>query len=147
MAVVDAMLTRGLSGAVIARELTSKGRSVTPDTINSHAKHFQEVPTVKAVNRDLAILVRDQTVDAINEGRLEPTISQGLQAQALLDRRAEKATDNDLKLAIARLLSGSGPAGYLEPPDDLVIEGFAVEVASVGADQGFALGGELVDPE
>lgn len=127
--VVDAMLTRGLSGAFIARELTDKGRNVTPVTVNNHAKHFQEVPLVKATKQaDLAILVRDKTVEAIHEGRLEPSISHGLAAQKMLDDRAARTKGADLMMAMARLLSGSGPSGYLGPPDDLIIDGEAVEV-------------------
>jgi malate synthase len=126
---IDAMLTRGLSGAYISRELIAKGWNVSPERVNSHAKHFQELPLAKVTQKqDLAILVRDRAVEAINEGRLEPTISHGLAAQKMLDDRAARTKNADLMMAMARLLSGSGPAGYLGPPDDLIIDGEATVI-------------------
>jgi hypothetical protein len=129
LAYVDAQLTRGMTATFIALFLTDKmSTPTTPNIVLSHKKHFiAPLPEQAAKKEDLAILVRDRTVEAIREGRLEPTISHGLQAQALIDRRTEKTNDQNLMLAMARALSG-GPAGYLEPPDDLIIEGEAVPV-------------------
>jgi hypothetical protein len=72
----------------------------------------------------------------LRAGQLRVTAQHGLTAQALLDRRAEKAADRDLALNMARLLSGAvsmAPLSVIETrnvtpleigdgyaPDDLV---------------------------
>lgn len=71
---------------------------------------------------DLAPLVRDVVYAKIEAGELDPTISEGLRAQEMLDRRAEKAADIELQLVMASVLGG----GY-------VIEGEAVPVEEVEA--------------
>jgi hypothetical protein len=57
--------------------------------------------------RDFAILVQRRATEMLRDGQLRVTASHGLQAQALLDRRAEKQADRDLALNMARLLSGA----------------------------------------
>ena len=56
---------------------------------------------------DFATLVQKRAAEMLADGQLRVTASHGLQAQALLDRRAEKAADRDLAVNMARLLSGS----------------------------------------
>lgn len=134
---VDASLAKGLSAVFIADTLTNTMQLKTsPETVNNHKKHYVAPPPEEARKpEDLAILVRDRTVAAIKEGRLEPSVAHGLQAQALLDKRAEKATDRDVAMALSRLLAGAG-SGFAPPPrlivssvdDDMVIEGEAFEV-------------------
>lgn len=63
--------------------------------------------TVKARSGDLAALVRDNVFARVEEGTLEPTLSEGLRAQEMLDRRTEKAGDRDLMIQLAGLLSGA----------------------------------------
>jgi len=74
---------------------------------------------------DLAKLTRDIAFAKVEAGELDPTLSEGLRAQEMLDRRAEKATDRDMMLTLAGLLSGAttpvsltagAVAGYLEDP-------------------------------
>jgi hypothetical protein len=72
---------------------------------------------------DFAIMVQQRATQLLRDGSLRVTAQHGLTAQALLDRRAEKAADRDLALNMARLLSGS----VIMPPVH-VIEGRAVEI-------------------
>lgn len=78
---------------------------------------------------DFAQTVTKLTMKAMREGKVEPTVRDGLQAQALLDKRAEKAEDRRFMLNLARALAGGGlgtPELLLpEPMKDasLVIEG------------------------
>lgn len=66
---------------------------------------------------DLASLVRDYTFSAIENGELLPTLSEGLRAQEILDRRQEKGADRDLAMTLASILGGS-----------IVVEGIATPV-------------------
>lgn len=82
-------------------------------------------------NRDVATLVQAQVVEKLEEGEARVTVQHGLQAQQLLDRRAERAKDRELAVTLARLLHSPAP-----PPEAItarlvdaeVIEGEAVEV-------------------
>jgi hypothetical protein len=73
--------------------------------------------------RDFAILVQKRATELLAAGAMKVTASHGLQAQALLDRRAEKQADRDLALNMARLLSGA-----MEMAPMHVVEGRAVDV-------------------
>lgn len=127
--IVNAYLDSAHSAAFIESALAELGRPVTRGLILKHKEHHQASAPDHAKGEDLAILVRDRTVKAVKDGTLEPTITHGLQAQALLDRRAEKVDDRDLRLQMARILSGAAASGYIGPPADLVIiEGEAEEV-------------------
>lgn len=79
---------------------------------------------------DLAAVVVRQTLRRIASGHLKPTLRDGIQAQSLLDKRAEKAADRSFMLNLASALAGGGhqvPQKLLPPPDD-AIEGDFTEV-------------------
>lgn len=76
---------------------------------------------------DFAIAVRARATQLLQSGDLRVTASHGLQAQALLDRRAEKAADRDLAINLARLMSGAISITPIE-----VIEGRSVELLAPG---------------
>lgn len=75
---------------------------------------------------DIAALVRDTVIERVETGELVPTIAEGLRAQEILDRRAEKGEDRNLILQVAQLLSGAAPVALLG--DGNVIEGEYTEV-------------------
>lgn len=75
------------------------------------------------VVKDFATLVQQRAVEALEAGNLRITAQHGLAAQALIDRRIEKAADRDLALNMARLLSGA-----ITMTPQTVIEGRAIEV-------------------
>lgn len=66
---------------------------------------------------DLAMLVRNQVNLMLEDGIIMPTLSEGLRAQEIIDRRNEKSTDRDLTIMLAQVLGGVA-----------VIEGTAKEV-------------------
>ena len=70
-----------------------------------------------AAGTDLAALVRDYTFSAVESGELVPSLSEGLRAQEILDRRQEKGADRDLAFTLASILGGA-----------TVIEGIATPV-------------------
>lgn len=129
--IVDTYLAKAHTAVFIRDKTSEMGFDISEDIIRKHkTHHVAEIDPVASKPEDLAILIRDRTIAAVKEGVLEPTIAHGLQAQALLDRRAEKTTDRQIALELARLLSGSSVTGLLEPPSDLVIiEGEAEEIS------------------
>jgi hypothetical protein len=82
---------------------------------------------------DLAATVVRRTMKQMAAGKLQPTLRDGLTAQQLLDRRAEKAADRSFMLNLAAALAGGGsrtPVKYLPNPQDEdpdIIEGFYSE--------------------
>ena len=139
---IDASLANGLGNAAISRDQTTTGWEISPELVKGHREHY-EVPLGVAKPRDLAILVRDRTMEAIEDGRLAITdkdlwknVNPGLKAQSLLDVRASKTDDRQVAIAFATLLAG-GIGGFLAPvalrlEDGNVIDGDAVEVPGEG---------------
>ena len=60
-------------------------------------------------DRDLATIVRDKTLQKVRAGKLSPTLQHGLMAQAMLDKRAERAADRQLAIRLAAMLAGGQP--------------------------------------
>jgi hypothetical protein len=88
---------------------------------------------VRAKSGDLAQLVRDNVFARVEEGTLEPSLSEGLRAQEMLDRRNEKGADRDLMLHLAGLLSGATtPLALLS--DGTTVEGEFTEIANERAE-------------
>ncbi len=98
--------------------------------------------TIKAKTGDLAQLVRDNVFARVEEGELEPSLAEGLRAQEMLDRRADKQGDRDMMLTLAGLLSGATPPVALLN-DGLTIEGEFREVAEERAEDVAAFAGLL----
>jgi len=76
--------------------------------------------TIKAKPGDLAALVRDNVYARVEEGVLEPSLAEGLRAQEMLDRRADKQGDRDMMLTLAGLLSGATtPVALLQSGNEI----------------------------
>ena len=81
---------------------------------------------------DLAVLVVKKTRAAIVAGEAVPTVKDGIAAQGILERRAERAADREFMLNLARALAGGGaeaPVGLL--PDPTIIDGEVRDVTPV----------------
>lgn len=89
-----------------------------------------------ATDDDLAQLIVDTAARGVREGKLGVTVKDGLAAQAILERRAERSEGASLMLKLARLLSGA-------PMD--AIEGTFQEIKQVGP--GEDLAAEIVPDE
>jgi hypothetical protein len=75
---------------------------------------------------DLAAVVVAKTQRLLASGKVVPTLRDGLTAQQLLDRRAEKAADRRFMLNLALAMAGGNPSApqkYLPEPQEDVIEG------------------------
>jgi len=92
-------------------------KGATPEVLAQQiADASKEAKT--AAEMDFAVMVQKRATELLAAGELRVTAQHGLQAQALLDRRAEKQADRDVAINIARLLSGA----MVIPPMN-VIEG------------------------
>lgn len=142
--IIDHALSDGVSAAQIVRDVGAGGFAISAETINRHREHYMP-PVEKIVVKDgmqqimkprgtdLAIKVRDMTLDAIEQGRLNiedsnwKNVGPGLSAQKILDTREQKMDSRKTKIALAILLSGGPPPPELIESGE-VIEGEAVEV-------------------
>lgn len=102
------------------REIVVPDPATAPDVIPEDVITEQD---------DLAAVVVRRTLKQMAAGKVAPTLRDGLQAQQLLDRRAEKAADRSFMLNLALALAGGGqrtPVKYLptpSEPDPDIIEG------------------------
>jgi hypothetical protein len=142
---VDAKLVAGLAILAIGRQMRDAGYPTTSQPMiwrhQQHAKPFlqkaREDSTRKS--KDLAIVVRDKVLEAVEDGSLSVTdrnwknVTPGLQAQNLLDKREARVDDRKTADLLARLLYGA-PGVIVMPPERLLIadgsdiEGEFVEV-------------------
>jgi hypothetical protein len=135
---IHALKASKMSLADIHAETQKLGRGIKRETLGKHFRIClngvtpeilaQEIVDVSREAQgqaevDFAIMVQKRATELLAAGDLRVTAQHGLTAQALLDRRAEKAADRDLSINIARLLSGS-----LSMTPITVIEGRVVEM-------------------
>src|SRR6187397_556936 len=73
------------------------------------AEVAQKVTKGREIPEDVAVLVQREVVAKLKEGTARVTVQHGLQAQQLLDRRAERAKDRELTVTLARLLFTATP--------------------------------------
>ena len=128
-------MKEGMPDTRISSWLESEGQYVSRITLGKHRREhlttdFEQAKAaaIKVMEKrkntlkptsgtDLASLVRDYTFSAIENGELLPTLSEGLRAQEILDRRQEKGADRDLAMTLASILGWS-----------IVVEGIATPV-------------------
>jgi hypothetical protein len=144
---VDTMLDKGLTNAGIGAGVADMGGKLDPDVVGRHkASHWtkpERTEGPKPTKRDLAVLIRDKTYEAVEDftpdallimgKELAPMVNAGLKAEAIIDKR----NVNEKKLGIAAgalslqaWLAGMGKS--TAPPPELddgnTIEGEAREV-------------------
>lgn len=122
-AFVAQCLDRDMSAAAIAREskyVEGMG-DLAYGTVLRHTttcprdmSHPLPSKRTEALSQDVAVLVQAEVVKKLREGEARVTVQHGLQAQALIDRREERAKDRELAITLARMLHAPSP------PDDLV---------------------------
>lgn len=129
-----------------AMERMSKGdqsvvKPMKRETILKHLNHAGNVaaglPTTalppaeaQVTQKDLAALVQVEVIKKVEAGEARVTVQHGLQAQQMLDRRAERIKDRELAVTLARMLhSELPPDSLIEARPVVTIEG---EVERVG---------------
>lgn len=146
---VAARHLEGHSASAMERLSRDKGFGMKRETIGRHLKNCigaekvkpSEVAKAAATvsppdpkpgqsDGDVAVLVQKEVVKKLEAGEARVTVQHGLQAQQLLDRRAERAKDRELAVTLARILHTQAP-----PPEAIrarpvdAIEGTVVEVS------------------
>jgi hypothetical protein len=119
-------LGRGIKRETFGKHFAVCLRGVTPEVLSQQIVDASKAAQTQA-EIDFATMVQQRAVELLAAGDLRVTTQHGLQAQALLDRRAEKQADRDIAINIARLLSGA-----LSMPPGTVIEGRLVDVTPDG---------------
>lgn len=127
-------MSREAPVGVIKRETISAHKTVCLGTTAAPAKIAKVAQQVtKGIEpaEDVATLVQREVIERLKAGEARVTVQHGLQAQQLLDRRAERAKDRELAVTLARLLHTAPPPPhrYRERlADPVVFDGEAVEV-------------------
>jgi hypothetical protein len=114
----------GMPDLRIAEWLKTEGYYISRNTLGKHKREHLTSPhesariaavkkmeqsqrTIKAPHRDLATLVRDYVFSEVESGTMNPTLSEGLRAQEMLDKRMDKTADRDLMVSLAQVLGGT----------------------------------------
>lgn len=118
-------MREGMPDTKISKWLESEGHYISRVTLGNHKRNhltsdFEKAKSdaIKVMKKrrdtlkptagiDLASIVRDYTFSAVEAGELVPTLSEGLRAQEIIDRRSEKSSDRDLAMTLAGILGGS----------------------------------------
>jgi hypothetical protein len=120
--VINRKMTEGMPDVKISEWLKSENSYISRITLGNHkrqhlteehmsarkevAKKVQQAVKIEAANGDLANLVSKFVHKMVENGDLVPTLSEGLRAQEMLDRRKEKNADRGLAVAMAGILGG-----------------------------------------
>lgn len=133
--VINRKMTEGISDQKVSDWLKAESSYISRITLGNHRRQHMTVEHVKArqelakniqsairtetTNGDLAKLVSTYVYKMVENGDVIPTLSEGLRAQEMIDRRKEKNADRELAISMAGILGG----GYL-------VEGTAMEVTN-----------------
>ena len=120
--VINRKMTEGMPDVKISEWLKSENSYISRITLGNHkrqhlteehmnarkevAKKVHQAVKIEAANGDLASLVSKFVHKMVENGDLVPTLSEGLRAQEMLDRRKEKNADRGLAVAMAGILGG-----------------------------------------
>lgn len=135
---INGLLADGWSANAIETEMRRRGHPVKRETVARHRRRCLDDDPQTQVNladlerrlddgtpasdaafrRDLAVLVQQRAIRALERGAIGVTTADGLKAQGLLDRRVARQQDQAFVLNLARLLSGGGKMAPRELMDD-----------------------------
>lgn len=123
--VINAFLAAGRTGHWIEVQMKALGSPTKAETVRRHLERClggerSNASIDTAASGDFAAAVKTEALKMLQAGQLKIRTADGLQAQSLLDRRAEHAANRTLLLNITRLLVGG------EPPEDLIEGEFVV---------------------
>ena len=121
---INKRLKDGMPDMKIADWLKTEGYYISRNTLGKHKRDHLTTPhesarieavkkmeqaqkTIKAGHRDLATLVRDYVFSSVESGEMTPTLSEGLRAQEMVDKRNDKTADRDLMVSLAQILGGA----------------------------------------
>ena len=133
--VINRKMTEGISDVKISDWLKAENSYISRITLGNHrrqhtseehinarrelARNIQKAVKVESASGDLAKLVSNYVYKMVENGDVIPTLSEGLRAQEMMDRRKEKNADRELAISMAGILGGG-----------FIVEGTAMEVNS-----------------
>lgn len=145
--IINGLLAAGRGPYAIENEMKRLGSPTRAPTVQRHLRRcLNGDPTNTEVlvrsltgkpvssNADFATAVRNEAARLLEEGQLKVRTVDGLAAQGLLDRRAEKQADRMLLVEMARLLSGAGKLGTVRPPEGLMVRAMVLDAPTDSAD-------------
>ena len=132
--VINRKMTEGMSDVKISEWLKAENSYISRITLGNHKRHHltdehmnarkevakkvQQAVKIESTNSDLAKLVSGYVFKMVENGDLTPTLSEGLRAQEMLDRRKEKNADRGLAVAMAGILGGGSYTLIAEEVDN-----------------------------
>lgn len=137
VSIINSLLAAGRGPYAIEREMKRLGQPTKAATVTRHRSRCLTTEVLQrslSSNTDFATAVRNEAVRQLEAGQLKVRTTDGLTAQGLLDRRAEKAADRVLLVEMARLLSGAGKLGTVRPPDTLMVRATVIDGPTDSAD-------------
>lgn len=123
-------VSKHVKGCTARREVT-KDRRRTPPPVPQRVYDLAAGAVAAMPQSDLATLIRDRVQKRIEDDPdIALSVKDGLKAQEMLDRRAEKAAGRELRLTLARLMTSLQPGADILPRrvGGDVIDGFAEAV-------------------
>lgn len=123
---ISKRMREGMPDTKVSKWLESEGQYFSRVTLGKHRREHLTTEFERAksdaikvmesrqktlkptANKDLAGIVRDYAFSAVESGELVPSLSEGLRAQEIIDRRSEKSSDRDLAMTLASILGGGG---------------------------------------
>lgn len=131
--VINRKMAEGISDVKISDWLKAENSYISRITLGNHrrqhtseehinarrelARNIQKAVKVESASGDLAKLVSNYVYKMVENGDVIPTLSEGLRAQEMIDRRKEKNADRELAISMAGILGGV-----------YMVEGTAMEV-------------------
>lgn len=124
--VINPMLDRGYSAKLVRIRLDEAFPEVSTRRILDHRRHhlapdpFGDPKAPKST--DLAKLIVERTIEAVENGDLEPGdrdwsagVTPGLAAQRVVEQREQNKDAKQLLASLAAALMGGSPTGFLAP--------------------------------
>lgn len=132
--VINRKMTEGMPDVKISDWLKAENSYISRITLGNHkrqhltdqhmnvrkevARKVQQAVKIESTSSDLAKLVSGYVFKMVENGDLMPTLSEGLRAQEMLDRRTEKNADRGLAVAMAGILGGGSYTLIAEEAED-----------------------------
>lgn len=136
---INQRMANGQPDTKVSAWLKENGAYISRITLGMHKRSHltNEYQTAKAAvikkfkknqerlkaSGDLAALVRDNVIALVESGELVPTLSEGLRAQEMIDRRVEKSADRELAVSIAGILGGGPVVNMIEMEAEEITDG------------------------
>lgn len=118
---IESKLREGIPQGLVSLWTKENEPYVSRNALGRHSRDHMGISTGagrKPLSTDIYEAVRDRTLERMETGELEPSITHGLQAQRFLDERSNRLADRDLVARITAALTGQLPDRF-EPDDEI----------------------------